>query len=92
MLVNLLSKGSLQVLLTSKAMLPSHVANLYISTPHPCRSVCDCSGVTSAAIVDVMNIFASLSLSAKTPNCWTLLSANSPVGLRCSLSSTNETL
>ena len=63
MLVNLRSKGSLQVLLTSKAMLPSHVANLYISTPHPCRSVCDCSGVTSAAVVDVMNIFASLSLS-----------------------------
>ena len=60
MLVNLRSKGSLQVLLTSKAMLPSHVANLYISTPHPCRSVCDCSGVTSAAVVDVMNIFASL--------------------------------
>ena len=85
MLVNLLYRAS-----AAYATLPS-MLQICIST-HPCRSVCDCSGVTSAGIVDVMNIFASLSLSAKTPNCWTLLSANSPVGLRCSLSSTNETL
>ena len=60
-MVYILSRGSMQVLSAANATLP-HVANLYISTLHPCRSVCDCSGVTSAAVVDVMNIFASLSL------------------------------
>ena len=64
------------------------IGNLYISI-HPCRSVCDCSGVTAAA--DVMNIFVSLQ---KAPTVGPrALFANSPaVGLRCSLSTTNETL
>ena len=62
-MVYILSRGSMQVLSAANATLP-HVANLYIST-HPCRSVCDCSGVTSAAVVDVMNIFASLCKNAQ---------------------------
>ena len=75
-------------LLVAKALGLPPVGNLYISI-HPCRSVCDCSGVTAAA--DVMNIFVSLQ---KAPTVGPpALFANSPaVGLRCSLSTTNETL
>ena len=70
---------------------PPSLANLYISI-HPCRSVCDCSGVTAALLQTLWWIY--LPPCKKHQLLDLSLCANSPaaVGLRCSLSTTNETL
>ena len=90
MFLNLLSRGKLQVLRTAYATLPSPCCKFvyFHASTHAEASVI----VLALHLLLLWTWWIYFPLSAKTPNCWTLLSANSPVGLRCSLSSTNETL